>query len=114
MSLTLRIAAVFAALCLPFRSYLIAGQKAVGSDASPETIIAILNDEPAFTLPSNCEPGQPVLSLSVRVTNKGRVNTPAVPATEGVAARDKSTPPWSGTAALPALRPGQVVAVTIP
>jgi hypothetical protein len=101
MSLTLRIAAFFAALCLPFSSYLVAGPKAVGGEASPETIVAILNDEPAFILPTNCEPGQPVLLLRVRVTNKGRVNTPAVPTTEGVASRDKSTPPWSGTAALP-------------
>jgi hypothetical protein len=46
------------------------------------------------------------------VANKGRATSPALPA--GVEALDKSTPPLRGTAALPAVRPGEVVEVTIP
>ena len=81
-----------------------------GQKINPVAIIAILVGEPA--LPFSCEPGRPVVFLKVRVTNRGRASSPALPA--GIEAYDKSTPPLRGTAALPAVRPGEVVEVTIP
>jgi hypothetical protein len=83
---------------------------ASGHKTNPVAIIGILVGEPA--LPFSCEPGRPAVFLKVRVTNKGRANSPALPS--GIEAYDKSTPPLRGTAALPALRPGEVVEVTIP
>jgi hypothetical protein len=81
-----------------------------GQKINPVAIIAILVGEPA--LPFSCEPGRPVVFLKMRVTNRGRASSPALPA--GIEAYDKSTPPLRGTAALPAVRPGEVVEVTIP
>jgi hypothetical protein len=81
-----------------------------GQKINPVAIIAILVGEPA--LPFSCEPGRPVVFLKVRVTNQGRASSSALPA--GIEAYDKSTPPLRGTAALPVVRPGEVVEVTIP
>lgn len=81
-----------------------------GPKTNPVAIMAILIGEPA--LPSSCGPGQPAVFLKVRVANKGRATSPALPA--GIEAFDKSTPLLRGTAALPAVRPGEVVEVTIP
>lgn len=76
----------------------------------PVFIIAVL----IGMVEPSCRPGQPVALLKVRVTNKGRVSTPALPASDGLEAQDSSTPPWRGTAALPALRPGEAIEVAIP